>query len=444
MDLLVIVIGQNKFCGVNVSTYDGFMNKASSFVKDCSVNIAQNIPGVVDSLTCSAVSNTDILATADMTGAVTVIFRTEAVALDEARQFKEKANMEDTLSINDMEISRDIKEKVINCKINVPVLPEREKQLDEDKNDDRETESTSNQHSLTSRASDSLEVLNSKFHQENSNLSENSMLSKYSNKSEYFGDSNSYSSLAMFDSQSETLLSLDNNNNNNINSPNSLFLPDQMSKLLSITSQNEEALNLVNVKEESLVQSPFSTEERNLNQGIASSIFEMENSSECNEHLNKLSVDSSVNTINNYSNLESGTLNVENSSFYQLPQTSKEEISNVDNLKCSEDSCSINGIEKADEMCNNSKHSDNSNKNESDSKNINSTYESLTEKYGLIFKNVKSLSSDDEKKDSVPDESHSISAINTLSWNPNKGCESCLFIAGNSGIAHIIYVPEIC
>ncbi|GFY43281.1 general transcription factor 3C polypeptide 2 [Trichonephila inaurata madagascariensis] len=76
------------------------------------------------------------------------------------------------------------------------------------------------------------------------------------------------------------------------------------------------------------------------------------------------------------------------------------------------------------------------------------SYATLTSKYGLVFKDALSAESEQdlshgEKKDPLQDESNVLSAINTISWNPNHGCHSWLFIAGNSGIARLTCVSEL-
>ncbi|GFU52875.1 general transcription factor 3C polypeptide 2 [Trichonephila clavipes] len=77
------------------------------------------------------------------------------------------------------------------------------------------------------------------------------------------------------------------------------------------------------------------------------------------------------------------------------------------------------------------------------------SFATLTTKYGLIFKDALSAESEplsnDENKDSflVENESNILSAINTISWNPNHGCHSWLFIAGNSGIARLACISEL-
>ncbi|GFS63727.1 general transcription factor 3C polypeptide 2 [Trichonephila clavipes] len=50
-----------------------------------------------------------------------------------------------------------------------------------------------------------------------------------------------------------------------------------------------------------------------------------------------------------------------------------------------------------------------------------------------------------EKKDYLPfeNESNILSAVNTISWNPNHGCHLWLFTAGNSGIARLTCVSEL-
>ncbi|GFY45290.1 general transcription factor 3C polypeptide 2 [Trichonephila inaurata madagascariensis] len=77
------------------------------------------------------------------------------------------------------------------------------------------------------------------------------------------------------------------------------------------------------------------------------------------------------------------------------------------------------------------------------------SFATLTTKYGLIFKDALSAGSEplsnDEKKDSflVENESNILSAINTISWNPNHGCHSWIFFAGNSGIARLACISEL-
>ncbi|GFQ82364.1 general transcription factor 3C polypeptide 2 [Trichonephila clavata] len=77
------------------------------------------------------------------------------------------------------------------------------------------------------------------------------------------------------------------------------------------------------------------------------------------------------------------------------------------------------------------------------------SFATLTTKYGLIFKDALSAGSEPlsngEKKDSftVEDESNILSAVNTISWNPNQGCHSWIFIAGNSGIARLACISEL-
>ncbi|GFS63765.1 general transcription factor 3C polypeptide 2 [Trichonephila clavipes] len=50
-----------------------------------------------------------------------------------------------------------------------------------------------------------------------------------------------------------------------------------------------------------------------------------------------------------------------------------------------------------------------------------------------------------KKKDYLPfeNESNILSAVNTISWNPNHGCHLWLFTAGNSGIARLTCVSEL-
>ncbi|GFQ89480.1 general transcription factor 3C polypeptide 2 [Trichonephila clavata] len=78
------------------------------------------------------------------------------------------------------------------------------------------------------------------------------------------------------------------------------------------------------------------------------------------------------------------------------------------------------------------------------------SYATLTSKYGLVFKDTLSAESErdlstGEKKDSLPfeNESNILSAVNTISWNPNHGCHLWLFVAGNSGIARLACVSEL-
>ncbi|GFU27098.1 general transcription factor 3C polypeptide 2 [Nephila pilipes] len=103
-------------------------------------------------------------------------------------------------------------------------------------------------------------------------------------------------------------------------------------------------------------------------------------------------------------------------------------------------------------LCNAMEKYDSINENvDEDSFDKSPSYATLTAKYGLVFKDALSagrepILTSGEKKDSLPvqNESNILSAVNTISWNPNPGCHFWLFIAGNSGIARLACVSELC
>ncbi|CAL1263998.1 unnamed protein product [Larinioides sclopetarius] len=72
------------------------------------------------------------------------------------------------------------------------------------------------------------------------------------------------------------------------------------------------------------------------------------------------------------------------------------------------------------------------------------SYENLIANFGVVFKNNLNKSIDllKHQENDINIEYNPLSVIKTISWDPNEGCQSWLFIGGNSGIGQLVFVPD--